>query len=410
MVTYSKPYRLFLVKDPETGKRRQLKDEANAKGIAKDIASRTGSRLKDILVRSTYLYVEEYRKGARCGRRINTRKKTRFEAQEWVRERIRASSGPYSSTQQLFRLAVEEWLDELRMLRRSDKTLTDYRSQSGFWIRFFGSRQVDAINKQDIVSFFRKRSDKTGSNGKRPSARLLNLNRTLLRSFFRWAMKQGYCEFDPTEDLQKWKEDQVEPRILAADEIQGLLEACRESYSVLVVRNGYRDYAREIPYTPPQWLYPIVLTALTTLLRQKNILELTWEQVDFHSGTIRIPAEKTKARTEIVIPMSDELQKCLMGLTRGIKNAPVFGAKLGSVRRSFRNAVKRAGISGVTFHCLRKTGTDFLLRSGFGPETVQKYGGWKSVGVMMKHYRMVSLAEKQDAAACLDDMVRQVGA
>tara|TARA_B100000809_G_C15112392_1_gene521082 strand:+ start:208 stop:525 length:318 start_codon:yes stop_codon:yes gene_type:complete len=97
MVTYSKPYRLFLVKDPETGKRRQLKDE----GKAREIAKRTGTRLKDILVPSNYLYVEEYRKGARCGRRINTRKKTRFEAQEWVRERIRTSRGPYSSTHQL---------------------------------------------------------------------------------------------------------------------------------------------------------------------------------------------------------------------------------------------------------------------------------------------------------------------
>jgi hypothetical protein len=160
----------------------------------------------------------------------------------------------------------------------------------------------------------------------------------------------------------------AEPRILAADEIQSLLEACSESYSVQVVRNGYRAFDREISYTPPPWLYPIVLTALRTPLMQKNILELTWEQVDFHSGTIRIPDEKSKTRTEIVIPMSDELQKCLKGLTKGVKNAPVFGAKIGSIRRSFRSAVKRAGISGVTFHCLRKTGTDFLLRSGFGPE------------------------------------------
>ena len=36
MVTYSPPYRLFLVKDPETGKRRQLHDEAKAKQAAKD--------------------------------------------------------------------------------------------------------------------------------------------------------------------------------------------------------------------------------------------------------------------------------------------------------------------------------------------------------------------------------------
>ena len=34
MGTYSPPYRLYLVKDPETGKRRQLHDEAKAKQAA----------------------------------------------------------------------------------------------------------------------------------------------------------------------------------------------------------------------------------------------------------------------------------------------------------------------------------------------------------------------------------------
>ena len=129
MVTYSPPYRLFLVKDPETGRRQQLHDEAEARQAAKDIARRTGGRLRAILVPSRCFYVLEYSRGSSRGQRVNTKKKTKFEAQEWVRERIRAARGPYCGAHQTLKLAVDEWIDELRMLRRSEKTLTNYRSQ-----------------------------------------------------------------------------------------------------------------------------------------------------------------------------------------------------------------------------------------------------------------------------------------
>ena len=77
MVTYSPPYRIYLVKDPETGKRRQLHDEDKAKQLAKDIAKRTGNRIKDILVPYGYFYVLEYSRGSSRGQRINTKKKTK---------------------------------------------------------------------------------------------------------------------------------------------------------------------------------------------------------------------------------------------------------------------------------------------------------------------------------------------
>ena len=80
------------------------------------------------------------------------------------------------------------------------------------------------------------------------------------------------------------------------------------------------------------------------------------------------------------------------------------------VQHPSSNAVKRAGISGVTFHCLRKTGTDFLLRSGISLETTQKLGGWKTPEVMLKHYRNPSPQEMDEAVTCIDSLVRVAGA
>ena len=53
---------------------------------------------------------------------------------------------------------------------------------------------------------------------------------------------------------------------------------------------------------------------------------------------------------------------------------------------------------------------DFLLRSGISLETTQKLGGWKTPEVMLKHYRNPSLKELDEAATCIDSLVRLTGA
>jgi len=405
---YSSPFRLYLITDPETGRRYQRYGRKKGAALAEDIADRTQKPLETILTPSRCFYVLEYCRGGKRGRRVNTHQGNRTLAREWVNDRIRRDSGPCRRANLDLEAAIDQWLEEKRLRRRTTKTLVNYRSQAGFWTRFFGVRQTASITRADIIEFFTWRE--RGRNGRKPGNHLLNLNLTLLRDFFRWAKKRGYSDADPTEGIERWDELYREPRILSPEEVTGLLTACREPFSVPVVRRSYKSYEKDVTYTPPPWLYPIVLTALTTLLRQKNILALTWGQVDLRAGMIRIPAEESKTRTELAIPISAQLRQCLEDIPRGFADAPVFGVKLASVRRSFTSAVRRAGLEGVTFHCLRKTGTDFLLRSGISLETTQKLGGWKTPEVMLKHYRNPSLQELDEAVTCIDSLVRQAGA
>ena len=124
------------------------------------------------------------------------------------------------------------------------------------------------------------------------------------------------------------------------------------------------------------------------------------------SATISVPAEEAKGRADLLIPIPERLQECLLELGPGKPADHVFACDPESVRRPFQNAVHRAGISGkVSFHTLRKTGADWLRQKGVSLEATQKYGGWKDIETLLRHYRNPSASELRAAAGHLDDLV-----
>ncbi len=410
-IWHGPPFRLFSVTAAE-GKRRQFTNQKNARALAREVAKETGQRLADVLRPSLNFYVMEYTDRRPKGRRVCTRCSTKFEVQDWKTKRIKDGRPHRSSNARLsVEQAVEDWLAALKIQRRSAKTLMDYRSQSGFWLRHFGSETpVAALDERTVVEFFAAReAGRLGDPEKpkrKPSARTLNLNRTLLRTFFKWCRTRRLIYDDPLEHVDRWREPQREPRVLTSDEVAELLRACREPYGLVIRREEFREYEQDQEFIPPPWLYPLVLAGLCTLLRLRNLATLAWKQIDFKSGTISVPAEEAKGRTDLLIPIPERLQECLLELAPGEPDDHVFACDPESVRRPFQNAVHRAGISGkVTFHTLRKTGADWLRQKGVTLEATQKYGGWKDVEVLLRHYRNPSASELRAAAGHLDDLV-----
>ena len=408
MAHYGPAFRLYLVKDPR-GTRRQLASKSHAEKLAREIARKAHARIKDVLVPSRNCYVREYVAGGKRGSRVNTGKTTLEAANQWARRREGRAPVVRKKGHQLFGAAVDEWLADLRLARRAAKTLVDYNCQAGFWKQAFGKKAVSEIGTDDVREFFRRRE--SGELGaKRPGARLLNLNRTILRAFFRWAADEDrqYCQGDPTRFLkQPWQEEEKEPRVLDADEVAALLRACREPYTVKTVRRRIRPYVAEQEHLPPPHLYPLVAAGLLTMLRYSNLAQLTWGQVDLDELKITIPPGQTKRRREIEVPISTKLETILRELGPGCSEGAVFGQALGSIRKSFQAAVRRARIKGrVTFHTLRKTASNHLQRGQLVPdETTQKFGSWQDLSVMKRHYRAVDDDELREAAKHLDDLV-----
>ncbi|ACI20993.1 tyrosine-type recombinase/integrase [Thermodesulfovibrio yellowstonii] len=153
-------------------------------------------------------------------------------------------------------------------------------------------------------------------------------------------------------------------------------------------------------------LKPIIITALNTGMRKGEILSLTWSQIDLKHGFIHL--EKTKNGERRDIPMNDTLKILFRDL---IKNRrldsdyvflnPETGKRLTDIKRSFRTACKRAGITDFRFHDLRHTFASHLIMNGVDLKTVQELLGHKTIKMTLK-YSHLSKAHKEKAVNTLN--------
>ena len=151
---------------------------------------------------------------------------------------------------------------------------------------------------------------------------------------------------------------------------------------------------------------------------QSEVLPLTMSQIDLASGTIRLEPGTTKngeARIAYLTPelstlVSDQIErvKSMARSQRRVvpilfpnpRRGPLQGSPLRDFRKAWETACRKAGLSGMLRHDLRRTAVRNLVRSGV-PETVaMKITGHKTRSVFDR-YNIVSDADLRDAAAKL---------
>lgn len=148
-------------------------------------------------------------------------------------------------------------------------------------------------------------------------------------------------------------------------------------------------------------LKPIIITALNTGMRKSEILNLTWNQVDFKHGFIYLERTKNNERREI--PLNDTMKALLRELFKNrrldtdyVFINPATGRRLTDVKRSFRTACRKAGIQDFHFHDLRHTFASHLVMNGVDLKTVQELLGHKTIKMTLK-YSHLSKAHKEKA-------------
>jgi integrase len=157
----------------------------------------------------------------------------------------------------------------------------------------------------------------------------------------------------------------------------------------------------------PAWLRPIVTIARDTGLRRKNILELTWSQVDLGRNVIMIP--KTKNGEAIGIPLTLTAIKVLSEAQRirHLNSPYVFCDNQGKpyspfrVSMSFKRATERARIENLRFHDLRHDFASRLVQSGVPIFTVKELLGHKDLR-MTTRYSHLSPENLREAVSVLD--------
>ena len=195
-----------------------------------------------------------------------------------------------------------------------------------------------------------------------------------LRSFYRYAQREGLAEQNPAKPLRNPRRQRKLPHFLSTDEIARLL-AAPNTREVL----GLRDRA-------------ILETTYSAGLRVSELVGMNDDDLDFPGGLTRI---RGKGRVERLAPLGSfavrALQRWLKKRSlavdqRGDEGTPVFVNRFGrrlssrSVSRMMEKYLKVTGLDmRTTPHTLRHSFATHLVDRGADIRSVQELLGHKSL-------------------------------
>ena len=168
------------------------------------------------------------------------------------------------------------------------------------------------------------------------------------------------------------------------------------------------DEQARLMHVCPSWLWDVIIFALNTGMRQGEILNVKWPDVDFCRGTLVVMKSKNGERR--TIPINNTVFALLATIRAkcGEKEGPVFTTGLGNelkaryLGRTFTLARERAGLSDFRFHDLRHTFATRLVHRGVDLYKVQRLLGHKT-GLMTQRYAHHSPESLRDGVRTLEE-------
>ena len=236
--------------------------------------------------------------------------------------------------------AQQEMLYQVEALRRAEIPGADGKA-----IRLEDS-PLSAIITPDVEALRATRRSRSGNTGSKGGE--VGTNRLLarLRHIFSWAIALGYVDRTP------FKRNGV-----SVIRLESSVEKPRQRR--LKPGEENRLLAEAKPH-----LYALVVAALETGCRKGELLTMQWHQIRWDQNLVFLPDDSTKTQTARVVPMSVRL-KAILEMRRTDpdgrmfpEDAYVFGNEIGepirSIKTAWRSSCRRAGITGLRFHDLRR--------------------------------------------------------
>lgn len=147
-----------------------------------------------------------------------------------------------------------------------------------------------------------------------------------------------------------------------------------------------------------------VVRTLAIGLRQRNVLDPEWAEVDFDRGEIWIPAEKAKGKRPIHVSLNETALQVLRS-QQGLHPEKVFAYRGEPLRnannRAWRKVLKTAGITDFRWHDLRHTWASWLIQNGTPLYVLKEMGAWESLE-MVQRYAHLSSAQRRQHARIID--------
>lgn len=254
--------------------------------------------------------------------------------------------------------AALRWLKE----KAHKKSYRDDVSRIRWFTQHLRGKTLDQISRDSIDQLIERRLC-------RRSDRTRDLYVALIRAIFRKAMR----EWEWIEAMPAFK------TYARAGDVR--------------VRYLTHAQAETLLANLPEHQREVVLFALSTGLRQRNVLQLSWDQVDLLRRIATIEASDTKNGNALGVPLN-EAAVAVLERQLGKHRSRVFtyrGKPLNSANtRTWRAALGKSGIRDFRWHDLRHTWATWLRQADVPTWVLQELGGWKSE-TMVRRYAHLSV-------------------
>lgn len=171
-----------------------------------------------------------------------------------------------------------------------------------------------------------------------------------------------------------------------------------------------QDEAQLLLAELPEHLADMARFSLETGLRQANVIDLQWSQVDLTRRCAWIHPDQAKARRAIAVPLSPAAVEIIRAQI-GKSQTHVFSYKGKPVTvvntKAWRAALKRSGIEDFRWHDLRHTWASWHAQAGTPLNVLQELGGWESVE-MVRRYAHLSGEHLSEYARSMTDLSKSV--
>lgn len=283
---------------------------------------------------------------------------------------------------------LEQWLSEIKVSVRP-KTLTWYECMvRNHIIPHIGGIALAKLQPSHIQTFYADLLDQEGDDGETLERVSVHGVHRALRAALNRAVRRRLLTYNPLSGVDPIRVEEAERVILTVDEAFKLL-----------------DVAEEIGK------YSLYLAALTTGMRQGELLGLRWQDINFNQRTIQVRQQlayaysedgpifappKTKRSTGRLILICEPLYEALQeywereqadrlrpertrdyDLVWHIADGGPIGSR--NLHRQFKALLQRAGCPNVRFHDLRHTSASLLLALGVDLSTVKEILGHASI-------------------------------
>lgn len=261
-----------------------------------------------------------------------------------------------------FRTVVEEFLEKHARLCRDPES---YEHKTRILLRAFGGKMLQEITTTAIEDFI---ADRLGEGVSRATA---NRMRAVLSKIFNWAIHRGYYGGEnPARNVRRFAESPGRVRFLSGDE------------------------AERLTGTAPGHLRPVIIAALHTGGRRREILNLRWADVDIERGVLYFDQTNTKSGKQREVPIDGDLGAVLREMKKarridGDARDYVFTRhekRLTDILTAFETARERAELGkDVTFHTMRHTFASWFMINGGDLYRLQKYLGHSTITLTQRY-------------------------